>query len=171
MDTSGLIRKAQCGDKEALIRLVMDRKDELYRLAYVYVKDKEDAMDAMQDMIVIIFEKIEKLKNPDSFYTWSKTILVNCCKDMLRKKKKFVSMEQDEEMGYKENYEGSEFRTDILESIKALNEYQQEVIKLRYFLDMDYETISKVTKVPLGTVKSRIFTGIRKLKEILGGEY
>jgi RNA polymerase sigma-70 factor (ECF subfamily) len=171
MDTSELIRKAQNGDKEALIRLVMDRKDEFYRLAYVYVRDKEDAMDAMQDMIVILFEKAAKLKKPESFYTWSKTILVNCCRDMLRKKKKVMHIEQDEEAEYRENYEGSETRADILGLIKNLNENQQEAIRLRYFLDMDYETISTVMKVPLGTVKSRIYTGIARLKEMLGGEY
>ncbi|QUH24695.1 RNA polymerase sigma factor [Serpentinicella alkaliphila] len=45
-----------------------------------------------------------------------------------------------------------------------------EVIKLRYFLDLDYETIGRILKIPIGTVKSRISVGINKLKESLGGD-
>ncbi len=48
---------------------------------------------------------------------------------------------------------------------------QQEAIQLRFWLNYDYETIVKLTKVPIGTVKSRISYGLKKLKKYLGGEY
>jgi RNA polymerase sigma-70 factor (ECF subfamily) len=55
--------------------------------------------------------------------------------------------------------------------MKTLNEEQQEAIKLKYLMDMDYESIAAISKVPVGTVKSRIFNGIKKLKEVFGGDY
>lgn len=85
METELLIKKAKKGDKEALLQLVMAHEADYYKLAYVYMKNKDDALDAMQDMIVILYENMSKLKKEESFYSWSKTILVNLCKNKLKK--------------------------------------------------------------------------------------
>ncbi|MEA1962015.1 MAG: sigma-70 family RNA polymerase sigma factor [Bacillota bacterium] len=54
--------------------------------------------------------------------------------------------------------------------LSKLNLKYQEVIKLRYYLDLDYQSIADVIQIPVGTVKSRISTGLKKLKESLGGD-
>lgn len=171
MDIAEQVKMAEAGDKEALIRLVTDKKDEYYKLAYVYMQDREDAMDAVQDMIIILYDNIKKLKNPDAFYSWSKTILVNCCRNLLKRRNRVVLLEKYEDGEYTEDYQGREQKHDIMKGLQRLNIYQQEAIKLKYFLDMDYETISKIAGVPLGTVKSRISEGLRKLRKVFGGEY
>lgn len=171
MEVIDLVEKAKKGDKEALIQLVMQKKEEYYRLAYVYTGNKEDSLDALQNMIVILFDNIKKLRDADAFYSWSKTILVNECKRILRERKKEIPIEEKEEGGYFENYQGREMRQDITIYMKRLNIHQQEAIKLRYFLDMDYATIAKMTGTSEGTVKSRIFNGLAKLKGLIGGEY
>lgn len=171
MELTNLVEKAKAGDKDALIKLVIDKKSEYYKLAYVYTQNKEDALDAMEDMIVILHEKIKQLKDEQAFYSWSKTILVNCCKKIMKKNSKLVLVDKFEEEGYIDKYEASEQGIDIKEQLNCLNKHQQEAIKLRYFLDMDYKTIAEVTKVSEGTVKSRISIGLKKLKERLGGEY
>lgn len=169
MEIISLVKRAKQGDKEALVQLIMEQKSEFYKLAYVYLKNREDALDAMEDMIVILYENINRLKKEEAFYSWSKTILVNCCKNLLRKRKKIVAFEDIKE----EAYDGLVQKEDsiVLEShLSRLNDKHQEVIRLRYFLDLDYQTIADVIKVPLGTVKSRISVGLKKLKESLGGE-
>jgi len=171
MEINSLIKNACTGDKEALISLIMDRKDEYYKLAYAYMLNQHDSLDAMQDMIVLLYRNIRSLKKQDAFYSWSKTILVNCCKNMLRQKKKIIPLEQDNEEQYIENYQSREQKIDITQYIKQLNGHQQEAIKLKYFMGMDYQTIAALTKVPLGTVKSRISKGLERLKEAFGGEY
>lgn len=171
MDSADLIKRVKTGDKEALIKLIMDNKNDYYRLAYVYLRNQEDSMDAMEDMILIIYENIKKLKNPDAFYSWSKTILVNCCKNILRRKKKVILVDEYEENEYTEKYGTKEQKIDIEMALKSLNIHQEEAIKLKYFLDMDYAMISKITKTPIGTVKSRISIGLKKLREVFGGEY
>ena len=80
-------------------------------------------------------------------------------------------MDEIIETSHEECYETFEKKLDILKYLKRLNEYQEEAIKLKYFADMDYESIARVSNVPVGTVKSRISTGLKKLKECLGGEY
>lgn len=165
-----LVKRAKQGDKEALIELIMTKKQEYYKLAYVYMKNEEDALDVMEDMIVILYENIHKLKKDDAFYSWSKTILVNCCKNLLRKRKKVVSLEAIEEDADEEIIEQKNQKIMLDGYLSKLSEKHQEVIRLRYFLDLDYETIAGLIKVPIGTVKSRISIGLKKLKESFGGE-
>jgi len=111
------------------------------------------------------------LRNTEVFYNWSKTILVNCCKGIQRKKNKVLLTEEIIEGSFEECYESKEENLDILKQMKKLNIFQQEAIKLKYFGDMDYQSIAKLSKVPVGTVKSRIATGLKKLREAFGGEY
>lgn len=170
VDTKLLIKQAKQGDKESLLSLVMAQKTDYYKLAYVYMKNKDDALDAMQDMIVTLYENISKLKDEDAFYSWSKTILVNSCKNKLRKKKRLVSLDEIKEQPAYEIYDNSETKIVLEKYLSKLNEKHQEVIRLKYFLGLDYESISEVLKIPLGTVKSRISIGIKRLKESLGGE-
>ncbi|QGU96786.1 sigma-70 family RNA polymerase sigma factor [Clostridium bovifaecis] len=168
-----LVEKAKQGDKEALIKLIMDKKQDYYKLAYVYMRNEEDALDVMEDMILILYKNIHKLKKDDAFYSWSKTILVNCCKNSLRKNSKVISLEtvkEEVKEEYKEVMEEKNQEIIIEEHMSKLKEKHQEVIRLRYFLDLDYSTIASILKIPIGTVKSRISIGLKSLKESLGGE-
>lgn len=62
LETKKLVEVAKKGDKEALIKLIMDKKQDYYKLAFVYTKNNEDALDPMEDMILILYENIKKLK-------------------------------------------------------------------------------------------------------------
>ena len=172
MEDNLLVKRAKKGDKEALITLIMNQRSNYYKLAYVYMKNKEDALDAMQDMIVILYDNISKLKNNETFYSWSKTILVNTCKRMLRENKNTVSIEtikeeKDERYIINTNSEDKI----LLESyISNLNPIHGEVIRLKFILDLDYESISKLLNIPLGTVKSRINTAMKNLRKSMEGE-
>jgi RNA polymerase sigma-70 factor (ECF subfamily) len=168
---SELIEKARAGDREALVRVIMDHKEQYYRLAYVYTRNREDAMDAMADMIVIIYENIGKLKNPGSFHAWSKTILVNCSRKIKKRRRRLVTVEKVPEIAYQERYENSELNHDLQRHLECLSSRQKEVIQLRYFMDLDYRTIAGLLGIPVGTVKSRISIGLRRLKDSFGGGY
>lgn len=168
-----LVKKAKAGSKEALLQLIMAQKDDFYRLAYTYMGNEHDAMDAMEDMIVTLYEKVEQLKDDEAFYSWSKTILVNTCKKLLEKRKRLVlvddqySAEFEGASGYhlaSNGYERKEQQIDIQASLKVLNDQQREAIELKYFHDLDIQTIATITNVPAGTVKSRIFNGLKRLR-------
>lgn len=53
-----LVKKAKKGHKEALLELIMAQQDDYYRLALSYMGNPHDAMDAMEEMIVILYEKM-----------------------------------------------------------------------------------------------------------------
>ncbi|HHV65740.1 MAG TPA: RNA polymerase sigma factor [Peptococcaceae bacterium] len=170
MEFKLLIKKARKGDKDALLQLIMAQQADYYRLAYVYMRNKEDALDALQDMIIILYRNIFRLKKEESFYSWSRTILVNCCKNKLRNQNKNTSFYQVEDEAVDGVYMESEDRIVLEKHLSGLSEIHREVIRLRYFLDMDYQTISEILKIPVGTVKSRLNLGMKKLKESFGGD-
>lgn len=170
MDINILVKKAKQGNKEALVQLIMAQKEDFYKLAYLYMKNEHDALDAMQDTIVILYENIHKLKNTNAFYSWSKTILVNCCKKLLKQNKKILSLDSIKEDFSEESFDKKDEQIVLQKHLSSLKEKYQEVLKLHYFLDLDNETISKMINIPVGTVKSRIFNGLKKLKESLGGD-
>lgn len=170
MENQLLIKKAQKGDKEALVQLIMEKQLEYYKLAYTFMKDKDGSLDAMEDMIVIIYENIHKLKNPEAFYSWSKTILVNCCRKILREENRQIPMEVIDQEIYDNGFDKKEDEMLLEKHLSRLQEKHREILRLRYFLDMDYNTIATILEIPLGTVKSRISIGLKQLKESLGGE-
>lgn len=163
------VKKAINGDKEALLKLIMSEKDNYYKLAFVYMKNEQDALDILQEMIVVLYKEIPKLKKLDSFYSWSKTILVNLCKKELSKRKKYEDTNL-ENMPKEDTFNESENKIYLKSLIEYLNDNQKEAIRLRYYLDYTYEEISEIMKIPLGTVKSRINKGINKIRKIIGGD-
>ena len=169
METALMIKKARQGDREILVQLIMKQKEDYYKLAYVYMKNPDDAMDALEEMIVIVYDNIHRLRKEEAFYSWSKTILVNCCKKMLRKKKKLVSMEGVREQVDTSPFAHKEAQIVLEQYLSHLNPKQKEAIILRYYLDLDYQGIADILKIPVGTVKSRISIGLRNLKKSTGG--
>ncbi|MGP1908864.1 sigma-70 family RNA polymerase sigma factor [Metabacillus sp. JX24] len=172
MEAARLIKKAKRGDKEALLDLIMAEKNAYYRLALTYMNNPHDALDAMDEMIVRVYEKLDQLKKPESFYSWSKTILVNCCKSLLREKTRTLPLNE-----WTSNSEKSvnpiiqsEHQMEIQDLLARLSEEQREALSLKYLHDLELQTISEMTNTPLGTVKSRIFQGLKKLRTLTGGE-
>ncbi len=175
MNVSRLVKQAQKGNKEALLQLILAEQDAYYRLAYSYMSNEHDAMDAMEDMIVTLYEKLGQLQKSEAFYSWSKTILVNRCKTILRNKERFLPLEDEREsslaaLADDNSYRTTESEMDMQVLLSYLNTQQREAIELRYIHDLPYQTIADMTGAPLGTIKSRISQGIQKLKAMIGGD-
>lgn len=175
MKVSRLVKQAQIGNKEALLQLILADQDAYYRLAYSYMGNEHDAMDALEDMIVTIYEKIDQLHHGEAFYSWSKTILVNRCKTLLRNRTRYLPMQGEEEASLAGMTDDNPFRysesaMNMQELLSHLNAKQREVIELRYIHDLSYQTIADMTGAPLGTIKSRMTQGLKKLKDLIGGD-
>lgn len=165
-----MVKRAKAGDKEALIELIMSQKQDYYRLAYIFMKNHDDTLDVMEDMILILYENIKRLKDENAFESWSKTILVNCCKNNLRRKNRVILFRNIPEGPHEDDFKVKDEQLNIEKHLEKLNQKYQEVLKLRYYLDMDYQSIAGILKIPLGTVKSRIHAGLLKLKQSMGSE-
>jgi len=85
VDTVSLVSSARRGNDDAFYQLIEQRKHLLYRTAYAYVKNREDAMDIVGDTVYKAYKSLRKLKEPAFFNTWLTRILINCCLDHLKK--------------------------------------------------------------------------------------
>lgn len=78
-------KKALKGDKDSFLQLIEPIKENLYRVAFVYLKNEDDALDCVQDAIIKAIQSLNTLKEPQYFNTWITKILVNACKDYIKK--------------------------------------------------------------------------------------
>jgi len=168
LNDEALVAKAKMGDKEALISLIMTYQDDYYRFALIHTGNPDDARDALQDMIVILYEKIKRLQKDTAFKAWSMTILLNCCRRITRQRNKITWLDEIKEAVLPPSRQ-LEQQIDVQAALEKLSLPQREAVKLKYLIDMDYATMAKILKIPVGTAKSRVFNGLRNLKIMMGG--
>ena len=82
-----LVQRCKQGDLAAFTCLFRDHEARLYRLAVTILRNERDAEDALQDTYIRIFERIKGFRGKSAFETWMTAILVNVCRDRLRRRK------------------------------------------------------------------------------------
>lgn len=164
-----LTNKAIKGDGEALYLLILDIKGKLYRIAYSYLKNEEDSLEAIQETSYRAYLKIKNLKHPEFFKTWITRILINYCCDEIRRKKKFTNYKIDEASSYDSDRVKE---LTIKDYLNSLDEKYREVIVLKYFEEYKVKEIAYIKNIPEGTVKTRLKRGLAILeKELERGEF
>ena len=172
----GVRSREQENKNSEFLKLLEGRLQVLYRIAYSYYKDKDKASDAVQDSILIAYKNITMLKDKGKFNSWITTILVNCCRESLRRDNKIHFEEYEEkviDIGrlYEKNGTNSFSNIDdklyILNILQSLDEKYSEVIRLKYLGDYTLAEISTILDIPVGTVKSRLNVGIKQLKSLM----
>ena len=149
---------------ERLIQYILDNQDRFYRIAYSYTRHQEDALDAVQSAVCKALEAHGSIKNADAIKTWFYRILINECLKVLKSRKRIVltadAVEQEE---YSE--ERFEQGGDIARELEKLETDVQGIIKLRVFEEMSLKEISAITGLNLNTVKTKLYRGLKQLKE------
>nr|WP_245338904.1 sigma-70 family RNA polymerase sigma factor [Paenibacillus shirakamiensis] len=168
----GLIRAAQSGDRDALITLLREIEQQVYRTAYYILNNEQDAHDASQEALIRIYTKIDSYEEKAQFKTWVQRIVTNICIDKFRRTKPSVSIEEHELVFQgKENVERAVLSTylaqDIQEAINKLPEHHRSVVVLRYVQDLSYNEIADCLDLPLNTVKSYLFRARQQLQNLL----
>lgn len=161
LDEKRLVNRIKKGELEYLLTWVNDRKDKLYKISWSYVYSHDDIEDIFQNTIIKVYENINSLKEIRYFETWFIRILINECKQNLRNRKREV---------LQENIQYSDFHTDdynFFQEIDSLDDKYKEVIILKYISGYSQDEISKILNIPIGTVKSRIYRGLRDLRILL----
>ena len=163
-----LMLKFQNGDELAYNELVNRYKNKLLNFIYRYFGSKDDAEDILQETFIKLYYKKDYYKPISEFSTWIYTIAANLSKTELRKRKRRKTS-QLSEMGVENKEFDIRYEDDTdLEINTEYNEHQinkaiqdletpfRTAFILRDIQELSYEEISKITEVPLGTIKSRI---------------
>ncbi|MBU5484047.1 sigma-70 family RNA polymerase sigma factor [Clostridium sp. MSJ-11] len=159
-----IFNKTIDGDKENFNILIQNRKENIYKIAYSYVNNVDDALDIVQDVIYKALTSIDTLKNPQYFNTWLTRITINCSINHLRKSKKVVYMDESNIEGVDTNLNNREEIMDLRRELEKLDVKYKTVIILKYFEDMTLNEISQVLNLPISTVKTHLYRALEKLK-------
>ena len=174
-----LIKQFQEGDRQSYNELVFRYKDKILNFLYRFVYDMDLAEDLAQETFLKVYLKKDSYREISKFSTWMYTIASNLAKTELRKikRRKTYSISEisdvDREINFFVQDENPDDKLDdnesniLHESIFELEEDFRTIIILREIQELSYENISKILKLPLGTVKSRINRGKLKLRDIL----
>lgn len=150
---------------ERLIQYILENQDRFYRVAYSYTRHQEGALDVVQSAVCKALEAHKSIKNEDAIRTWFYRILINECLTVIKKRKRFLLTDdtlEQEEVYYERGYEQDD---DIEKELDRLELDVQGIIKLRFFEEMSLKEISSITGLNLNTVKTKLYRGLKQLKE------
>ncbi|OAB44334.1 sigma-70 family RNA polymerase sigma factor [Paenibacillus glacialis] len=163
-----LVKAAQRGDHEAFHQLVSGNKQKLYSIAISYLKDENDALEVIQETTCRAYTKLTRLKEPRYFQTWMIRILIRCCIDEQKRKRKMIQVTEplaaDLELDFKLSMEMA---------INLLAPKLRHIIILKYYENMTLSEIANLLEKPEGTVKTWLNKALKELRIYFSkeGEY
>lgn len=162
--------KAIRGCKESFLFMVNMNKEYLYKTAYLYVKNEEDAKEIYQKTIYKAYLKISSLKNPKYFKTWITKILINNVNDKFKKQQKEIYIDDCKISEIDYEAISIEEKLDLYEAIDLLKSNHKTAIILRYFNDLKFQDIAFIMGCSENTVKSYVLRAKKHLLSTLRGE-
>ncbi len=173
-----LISRVKAGEMGAFDQLMRRYQQRIYYLALRMVGDHDSADDVVQEAFVRAYYGISKFKAGRPFYPWIYRIAMNLCINYLNQRTRQVRFPGDRELpreipsqdvlsNPEKTVEGQETKERLEGAIDSLPPPQKAVLVLRTQENLSYEEISKVLRIPKGTVMSRLSRARDKLKEIL----
>lgn len=168
-----LIEKAQAGDLDAFSLLVRTYQERMVHVAYSFLGNLEDARDTAQEAFVKAYQGLKQFQGRSRFSTWLYRILVNLCKDDLRKRKnkpEKVELEIEPTAQGPAALKGllnSELGEAIYREINKLPFSQRSVFTLRYLEGLSLEEIAEGLGLSVGAVKANLWQAGQKMKKSL----
>ena len=158
-----LVKKAKKGNKKAFEEIIKSVKDKSYKVAYCYLHNEEDSMDAVCNGIEKAYKNIKNLKKVNYFETWFIRIVINECKLILRAKEKDKKLADSL---YTANFyeDNRDKKIDLKKALDELNKEDRILIFLKYYWGYTLEEIAKLTDLPEGTVKTKIYGSLKKIR-------
>jgi RNA polymerase sigma-70 factor (sigma-E family) len=140
--------------------------DRAYRLAGLLLADAHEAEDAVQDALVVAWQAFETLRDADRFGAWFDRILVNGCRDRLRRRNvvRFIPIDGGPEPAGRDPFTAFIERDALLACLGALTADERIVVVLRFWADLPLEGIAERLGWPIGTVKSRLHRALERLR-------
>ncbi|WP_053954991.1 RNA polymerase sigma factor [Inediibacterium massiliense] len=171
-----LFKQVQNGRKEAVELIVKRYYKDIFRYIYIKLNDYYTSQDLCQEVFCKVYKRRDTYSSEYPFKPWLYKIAYHCIIDYTRssqykKQQKVVPI--DTKIKEKKNtIDHALFHNNINDFIEGLNQGQKEVIKLRFCNELSIEDIAQITGSNINTVKSRLYQGIKHIKNKLetGGE-
>ncbi len=180
-----LVQRTRAGDRDAFRALVERYQGKIAALALGMLRNREDALDIVQETFAKAYQNLDRFKGDAAFYTWVYRIAVNLCVDHQRREAKhpLTPMDVDDRndgvpllppAGPRSDQpfqraRDAEIARGVRSAIRELTPEHRAVILLREVEGLSYEEISQVLDCPKGTVMSRLHYARRHLQGRLRG--
>jgi RNA polymerase sigma-70 factor (ECF subfamily) len=163
------------GDRKAFGQLVRAYQRRAYAAAYSLVGNRDDALELSQDAFVKAFKAMKRFDLNMPFYPWLHRIVRNTSLNHIKKKKRRGESSLDEMMESGFDAHDPAHRPDdcatreellkhIQRAMEQLTPEQQEILRLRHFMELSYGEIAASLDIPQGTVMSRLHGARKKLR-------
>lgn len=177
-----LVSLARTGDSAAWETLVRDQLPAVFRLAYLLLGDPDDAQDVTQEVFIRAFRALDRFDASRPLRPWLLRITANLAHNQRRSIGRYLGALQrlvwsDPELirptpgPRDQSGPGPEDAHTLWQAVRRMNRADQEIVYLRYFLDMSEAETARVVDLPLGTVKSRTHRALKKLRGIVDREF
>lgn len=152
-------------DEQTFSRLVLENQEVFFRVAYTVLHHQEDCKDALQDALIKAWGSIHTLRRADVFRGWMIRIVINCARDIHRKRKiKTVALTEET------SFPQAQVEDEALAmALLQLDEGLRLPITLYYMEGLCVQEIAHVMRISQGTVKNRLFRARKKLAALLKG--
>ena len=183
LDDRSLVERILGGDRDLFGVLVTRYEKRVINYVYRITHRYEEAHDLTQEIFVKVYLALDRYDPKYQFSTWLFRIAQNSAIDALRKKSISevpLTFPTDDEPGGKERdvadggvspyraLKNKQLSAAIDSAVEKLPSDYRELIQLRHFAELSYEEIATMKKLPLGTVKNKLFRARNLLKDALG---
>jgi len=177
-DTALLVQRFQAGEIEAFDEIVHRYRRIIYRMAYYFTHNCEDADDISQEVLLKVFRSLSGFRGSSTFDTWLWRITTNTCLDHLRQQTGIEALDTSSYTSYKysagicrelpdSSMEMAELRSVIFKAVGRLPDKQRAAFILRHYEDLSLDEIARTLTCAVGTVKANLFHARRNLRELL----
>ena len=171
-----LILSIQEGNQLAFRDLVNAHKKKALRLAWRYTGDMDEAEDIVQDAFIQAYRSIRNFRGDASFGTWFYRIVVNLSINLVKKKKRFIFTELDEDMVITNmNGDNNPSEMNMVPAVKnalsKLPERQRIIFSLRHFEELSTRQVSEILEISEGSVKKHLHRAVHYLRNHLVKKY
>lgn len=171
MDDILEVKRAVKGDKEAFSNLMKNNKEYLYRVAFMHMKNQDDALEVVHETVYKAFISINGLKKPEYFRTWITRMLINTAIDSIKKCERHMAIEDIQRCEEYILEKNSDISLDLRKELDELKDDYKNVITMKYLQDMKIREIAKAIGKSENTVKTNLRRGLKILKTRLGDDY
>jgi len=183
LDDRALVARILRGERDRFTDLVRRYEKRVINYVYRITHRYEEAHDLTQEIFVKVYVAIDRYDPKYQFSTWLFRIAQNSAIDALRKKSVIevpIARPATEDGNQKERefadggvspyraLKNKELSAAIDRAVRDLPPDYRELIQLRHFAELSYEEIATMKKLPLGTVKNKLFRARNLLKDVLG---
>ena len=178
MDESTLIRHAANGDAAAWEPLVLAHQEAVFRLSYLLLGDPDDAEDNAQETFLRAWNHLKRFDTTRPLRPWLLSIASNLASNRRRSMGRYLSALTRafrNEPAFSASIEERSARqmeaSHLWKAVQTLGVPDQQIVYLRYFLDLSVAETAEVLKIAEGTVKSRLSRALERLREIIRQDF